>query len=129
MGRRRRGRVSRRRFRELLAEALDEIPGEIRSHVENLAVVVEEEPDEETLLDLGLDPERDTLFGLYQGVPLSERDTSYAALPDRVVLYYLPLTDEFPDESHLRCEVRRTLVHEIGHYFGFSDDEIERWGY
>lgn len=129
MARRRGGRVSRGRFRELVAEALDEIPGEIRSGVENLSVVVEDEPDEETLADLGLDPERDTLFGLYQGVPLGERDSSYAALPDRVVLYYLPLTDEFPDEHHLRREVRRTLVHEIGHYFGFSDEDIERWGY
>jgi len=108
---------------------MDEIPGEIRARVENVTIVVEDEPDDETLLDLGLDPEEETLFGYYQGTPLAERGSAYSALPDRIVLYYLPLTDEFGDEYHLTKEIRRTLVHEIGHYFGFSDRQLERWGY
>jgi predicted Zn-dependent protease with MMP-like domain len=100
---------------------MDEIPGEIRALVENVAVVVEDEPEDEVLVDLGLDPEEDTLFGFYNGTPIAERGSGYSALPDRIVLYYLPLTDEFGDEYHLTKEIRRTLVHEIGHYFGFSD--------
>lgn len=108
---------------------MDEIPGEIRARVENVTIVVEDEPDDETLLDLGLDPEEDTLFGYYHGTPIGERDSGYSALPDRIVLYYLPLTDEFGDEYHLTREIRRTLVHEIGHYFGFSDRQLQRWGY
>jgi predicted Zn-dependent protease with MMP-like domain len=123
------GRIPRERFRELVAQAMDEIPGEIRSRVENVEVVVEDEPEDETLIDLGLDPEEETLFGYYHGTPLADRSSGYSALPDRVVLYYLPLTDEFHDEYHLRREIRRTLVHEIGHYFGFSDRQLERWGY
>lgn len=122
-------RIPRERFRELVAKAMDEIPGEIRARVENVAVIVEDEPDDETLLSVDLDPENDTLFGLYVGTPLGERDSGYSALPDRIVLYYLPLTDEFGDEYHLRREIRRTLVHEIGHYFGFSDRQLRRWGY
>jgi predicted Zn-dependent protease with MMP-like domain len=122
-------RVSRERFRELVARAMDEIPAEIRARVENVAIVVEDEPEHGTLVDLGLDPDEETLFGYYHGTPLAERSSGYSALPDRVVLYYLPLTDEFRDEYHLRREIRRTLVHEIGHYFGFSDRQLERWGY
>jgi predicted Zn-dependent protease with MMP-like domain len=122
-------RIPRARFRELVAQAMDEIPSEIRARVENVAVVVEDEPDDETLVDLGLDPEEETLFGFYQGTPIGERSSAYSALPDRIVLYYLPLTDEFGDEYHLRREIRKTLVHEIGHYFGFSDKQLRRWGY
>jgi predicted Zn-dependent protease with MMP-like domain len=129
MSRPRNERVSRARFRELVAKAMDEIPDEIRTRVENVAIVVEDDPDDETLLDLGLDPEEDTLFGYYHGTPLEDRGSGYSALPDRIVLYYLPLTDEFGDEYHLTREIRRTLVHEIGHYFGFSDRQLEGWGY
>ena len=129
MARDRLERIPRERFRELVAQAMDGIPSEIRARVENVTVIVEDEPDGETLRSLDLDPEQDTLFGLYVGTPLAERGSGYSALPDRIVLYYLPLTDEFGDDYHLRKEIRRTLVHEIGHYFGFSDKQLRRWGY
>ncbi len=118
------------RFREIVAEAIDSIPAKLHERIENVEVVVEEEPDAETLGEMGLDPERDTLYGLYQGTPIPVRGATYGnALPDRIVIYYLPLTDRFTDEYHLRREIRRTVVHEVAHYFGLSDREIRGMGY
>lgn len=121
--------VTRERFQGIVAEALDAIPPELAEHLENVAVVIEDEPDEETLLDLGLDPEVDSLYGLYQGTPLGERDALHAALPDRIVIYYLPLSEDFTDDYHLRREIRRTVVHEVGHFFGFDDERLGEMGY
>ena len=124
-----RQRIPLERFRELVAEALDTLPKSILPYLENVAVVVEDEPDDEILLEMGLDPELDTLFGLYTGTPVGLRGASHSALPDHVAIYYLPLTDEFQDEYHLRREIRRTVVHEIGHHFGFSDHRLREMGY
>lgn len=121
--------VPRQRFQEIIGEALDTIPPELAQHLENVAVVVEDEPDEETLLDLGLDPEIDSLYGLYQGTPINERDGIHAALPDRIVIYYFPLSEDFTDDYHLRREIRRTVIHEVGHFFGFDDERLEEMGY
>ena len=121
-----RARVSRERFQELVAEAYDELPPEILERIDNVALIVEDEPSQDTLVNLGLDPVEDTLFGLYEGVPVGERGMAYSALPDRIAIYYLPLTDEFHDDYHLRREIRKTIVHEVGHYFGLSEEEIAR---
>ena len=122
--------MTRARFREIVAEAIDSIPEALHRRIENVAVVVEDEPDAETLLDLGLDPAEDTLYGLYQGTPISERGASFGnALPDRIVIYYLPLTEDFGDDYHLRREIRRTVIHEVGHFFGLSDRELRGMGY
>jgi predicted Zn-dependent protease with MMP-like domain len=117
------------RFRELVAEALDSLPRSIQPYLENVAVVVEDEPGDEVLRDLGLAPEVDTLFGLYSGTPVGLAGASPTALPDHIAIYYLPLTDEYDDEYHLRREIRRTVVHEIGHHFGFSDKRLREMGY
>ena len=92
---------------------------------ENVVVSVEDEPSDAELLDLGLDPDKDTLFGLYQGVPLPDRDPSlYSDLPDRIVIYRLPLLEACNSRGELLQEIRDTVIHEIGHYFGFDDDEL-----
>lgn len=123
-------RVPLAHFREIVAQAMDSIPEALQRRIENVAVVVEDEPDDETLLDLDLDPETETIYGVYQGTPISERGASFGnALPDRIVIYYLPLTDDFGDDYHLRREIRRTVIHEIGHYFGLSDRELRGMGY
>ncbi len=124
-----RQRFPRERFRELVAEALDTLPNTIQAYLANVAVVVEDEPDEEILLEMGLDPEIDTLFGLYTGTPVGLRGASHSALPDHIAIYYLPLTDEYADEYHLRREIRRTVVHEVGHHFGISDHRLHELGY
>jgi predicted Zn-dependent protease with MMP-like domain len=122
--------IDRDSFRAIVAEAMDAIPGHLRRRIENAVVVVEDEPDRETLLDVGLDPDEDSLYGLYQGTPISERGASFGnALPDRIVIYYLPLTEDFRDAYHLRREIRRTVIHEIGHFFGLSDRELRGMGY
>jgi predicted Zn-dependent protease with MMP-like domain len=121
--------ITRKRFEAIVAEALDSIPEDFRAHLANVAVVVEDEPDRETLLDLELDPDEDSLYGVYQGTPINEREIGHSALPDRVVIYYFPLAEDFTDEYHLRREIRRTVVHEIGHFFGFSDRRMREMGY
>ena len=122
-------RVPRARFCTLVAEAMETIPASLRERIVNVEVVVEDAVDADTLADLGFDAERDVVFGLYQGTPAPERGTAYSALPDRISIYYLPLTDQHADEYHLRREIRRTVVHEVAHYFGLSDREIRRMGY
>lgn len=121
--------VTRKRFREIVAEALDAIPPGLSSHLENVAVFVEDEPEDDLLREMGYDPEIETLYGLYQGTPLGERALVHDALPDRIIIYFLPLVEDFTDEYHLRREIRRTVVHEVGHFFGFDDDRLEELGF
>jgi predicted Zn-dependent protease with MMP-like domain len=120
--------VSRSRFEDLVARALDRLPAHFAELMSNIAVQIREAPDRETLLDLDLDPRRDTLFGLYTGVPLDQRGGWYGnVLPDVIVLYRQPLMAAAADESELIRQVQLTLLHEIGHHFGFSDDDMHEW--
>lgn len=123
------GRMTRERFRTLVAEALDEIPEPFQSRLAGVEVVVEDEPSSELLRDMGFDPRRDTLFGLYDGVPLDERGAETLPLPDRIIIYYRPLVREFRRPEAIRREVRKTVIHEIGHFFGLDDDDIAGEGY
>ena len=112
------------RFERLVARALDSLPAEFAELLENIAVVIEEEPTAEELVSVGLDPERDELFGLYQGIPQSERDTFYGDLPDRVVIYRGPIERCCRTPGEVRREVRDTVVHELGHHFGLDEDDM-----
>ena len=79
-------------------------------------------------LSVGLDPEEDALYGLYHGVPLPEREFNYGnALPDRIVLYQDVIEEDAADEPEIREIAQETVVHEVGHYFGLSDEEMEEW--
>jgi predicted Zn-dependent protease with MMP-like domain len=122
--------MNRHRFRALVAEAIDELPEHFACHLSNIEVLVDDEPAAELLEDLGLHSRHDTLLGLYEGTPLNERasDDSFS-LPDRITLYYRPLLRACRNPVTLRREIRKTLVHEIAHYFGMEDEEIEREGY
>jgi predicted Zn-dependent protease with MMP-like domain len=122
--------MDRHRFRVLVAEAIDELPERFAAHLRNIEVIVDDEPTAELLEDLGMQSRHDTLLGLYEGTPLGERcgDDSLS-LPDRITLYYRPLVRACRNPVALRREIRRTLVHEIAHYFGLEDEEIEREGY
>lgn len=116
-------RISIDEFEALVAKALDAMPDEFASLLDNIAVVVEDQADAEVLADVGLE-HPDELLGLYQGIPLTERDSSFAALPDQVVIYRLPIVAICRDRREVIREVRDTLVHEIGHHFGLSDDDM-----
>jgi len=117
-------RINRRAFQELVREALNDLPDEFAAAVKNLAVVVEEEPTAEELESLGLDPEQDDLFGLYQGVPLPERGPDAPVLPDRIAIYRLPILWACETREEAVAEVRTTVIHELGHYFGLEEAEL-----
>jgi predicted Zn-dependent protease with MMP-like domain len=123
-------RMDRRRFRAIVAEVLDEIPEPFVGRLENVQVVVEDEPSPAMLRSMGLDARRDTLFGVYEGVPIDERDGfEPMALPDKITIFYRPLVEACRDEQKLRGEIRATVIHELGHFFGFDDDALQREGY
>lgn len=122
--------MDRRRFAALVEEALEEIPAPFRERLENVEVVIDDEPAASLLREMGMDPRRETLFGLYEGVPLPEREMSYGmTLPDRITIFYGPLVRTFRTPGAIRREIRKTLIHEIGHFFGLKDEQIEGDGY
>jgi predicted Zn-dependent protease with MMP-like domain len=116
--------VSEKEFRSIAADVLDGLPERFRRVVENVTVVVEDWPAEEDLVAIGLDPEEDTIFGLYQGVSLGERGLDYSGLPDRIVLYRMPILEACVDRQEVAEEIRLTVLHEIGHYFGLEEEEL-----
>ncbi len=116
--------LGRSDFERLVRQALEELPPEFADRLENVAVVVEEEPDPEDLRGVGLDPEEDELLGLYQGTPLIDRNACYSGLPDRIVIYMGPILRACETPRQVVREVRNTVIHEIGHHFGLSDEEM-----
>jgi predicted Zn-dependent protease with MMP-like domain len=117
--------MTRHDFTRLVEEALREIPPRFRAAMKNVAVVVEDEPPPHVLEDMEIGPE-DTLFGLYHGTPLPERGWGYGnALPDRISIYQFPIEDACEDEEEIRDCVAETVIHEFGHYFGMSEEQIE----
>ena len=112
--------MPRDRFEELVAAALDTVPPELAELIDNCVVLVEDESPAE-------DPD---LLGVYDGTPLTERDTGYTmALPDRITVFRNPLLDMCDSEEEVVDEVRITVVHEIAHHFGIDDDRLHDLGY
>jgi predicted Zn-dependent protease with MMP-like domain len=117
--------VRRKQFERFVADALASIPRGFRDAMQNIAIVVEDEPSQELLDDMEIEPP-DTLLGLYQGTPLTERHWDYGnALPDRVLIFQGPHERSAEDEDDLITAIGETLIHEIGHYFGMSEEQIE----
>jgi predicted Zn-dependent protease with MMP-like domain len=117
--------MKRQRFQQLVSEAIDSIPARFRRHMKNVAVVVEDEPSADLLDEMEIEPP-DTLYGLYQGTPMTVRGWDHGnALPDRIVLFQGPLERDSEDEDDLVTAIGETLIHEVGHYFGLSEEEIE----
>ena len=118
--------VSRRRFEELVADALDAIPREIWTDMENVAVLVEDWPAAEQGAGDGR-----TLLGLYEGVPVTKRSPlGYSGvMPDRITIFRGPLCERARDEDDLAKQVHITVLHEVGHYFGMSDARLRELGW
>ncbi len=118
--------MERRRFERLVFRALAELPSPYSDWLANVDVVVERRPRRHQLAGLA---RGEALFGLYEGVPLTERNSDYGlVLPDKITIFQEPLEREFRRDAELIEEVRRTVLHELAHHFGISDEELERLG-
>jgi predicted Zn-dependent protease with MMP-like domain len=117
--------MTRRAFEKLVAEAVTLIPARFRREMKNLALVVENEPSAALLEEMEIEPP-DSLYGLYQGTPVTERTWGFGNhLPDRITIYQRPIEEDCEDEDEMRAVIGETLIHEVGHYFGLSEEEIE----
>ncbi len=120
-------KIGNARFNELVADALRALPPRFADALQNLAVVVEEEPTP-SQLDAAEIAAPETLLGLYEGIPLPDRGFGYAnVLPDKITLFRGPLRCISPSEAALRHEIYATVVHEVGHYFGLDEDELAQY--
>lgn len=117
--------MTREYFRELVEEAIDTIPRKFARQVRNLAIVIEDEASDDLLDEMDLDSPRE-LLGLYQGTPLNERGWGYGnALPDRITLFQKSIEEDCADdEDDIVIAIGETLIHELGHYFGMSEEQI-----
>jgi predicted Zn-dependent protease with MMP-like domain len=122
--------VDYREIRKEVARVIDRLPRAFREQLVNVEFVVENRPSAELLRAEGLDPREDSLYGIYQGVPLPDRSAlDPPLLPDKITIFAEPLLEDFPDPEELRDEIRLTVLHEIAHYFGMDEEEIEDLGY
>jgi len=134
MAKRRRGARSapsrhrhHRRFEELVEVALDAIPEPFASALDEVAVVIADDPtpDQRRQNDIGPD---ETLYGLYEGVPRTEWGADWVEIPNRITLFRLPLEEDFADPDELADEVWITVIHELAHHLGIDDDRLHELG-
>ena len=119
-----------REIKKEVGRVIERLPRSFRERLLNVEYVVEERPSIELLRAEGLDPRHDTLYGIYQGIPLPDRSSlDPPLLPDKITIFAEPLLEDFPDPEELREEIRLTVLHEIAHYFGMDEEEIEDLGY
>jgi predicted Zn-dependent protease with MMP-like domain len=114
-------------FERLVDRALAGIPEPFRAALEEVAVIVEDEPSLQQLRDNGLDDD-ETLYGLYEGVPRTEYAAEWAIEPNRITLFRWPLEDDFPETADLEAEVRLTVIHELAHHLGIDDERLDELG-
>ncbi len=121
--------MTRAEFESLVERALKTLPRRFRQKMKNIAVVVDDWADADTLEEMGIEPP-DTLYGLYRGVDLTHRDSSYGnVLPDTITIYQGPIEEDGADQGEMAELIRDVVIHEVGHYFGLDDDtmaELER---
>ncbi|NTU84188.1 MAG: metallopeptidase family protein [Chloroflexales bacterium] len=114
-------------FEQLVVEALESLPEPFAAYLDNVEVIVSRRPSREQRRALGLKPWQ-TAYGMYEGVPYPERTSGMLVLPDTIVIFQEPLARDFPSAGELRDQVRRTVLHEIAHLFGISDERLRQLG-
>jgi predicted Zn-dependent protease with MMP-like domain len=115
--------MDRSSFEKIVESSLRRLPRRFKNKIKNISIEVEDLPSRETLEGMGI--EHGTLLGLYQGVPLTEREWNYGnVLPDRIVIYQLPIEQSAQSSEEIEEIVLDTVMHEIGHYFGFDDETL-----
>jgi predicted Zn-dependent protease with MMP-like domain len=128
-------RLSLRRFGRIVARVMETLPEEFKQYLDNVVVDVEEEPDEQTLRQMGFTDEEiadgETLYGLFAPLDLTTSwgsDVVDAAdLPHRIFIYKRPLEEDFPERQELMIEIRKTVIHELAHHFGYTDHDLEKF--
>lgn len=125
--RRRSNRASLQDFEELVGRALDGIPEPFARALDEVAIVIDDEPSRTQLREAGLGPD-EGLYGLYEGVPRTEYAADWAFAPNKITLFRIALLEDFPDPAELEREVRTTVVHELAHHLGISDARLHELG-
>ena len=125
-------RMSLRRFGQIVARVLETLPDELKQYLDNVVVDVEDEPDVQTLRRMDFTEEEiaagETLYGLFDPLPLPDTaGMDFDEPPHRIIIYKRPLEEDFPDKKELMTEIRKTVIHELAHHFGYSDRDLERW--
>lgn len=123
-------RMSMKRFMAIVGEAVDSLPVSIKQHLENVVIDVEEAPTDDFLREAGFTDEEieagETLYGYFmpmEGIAATEMLEN----PNRILIFKFPLEEDFPDPKELRIEIRKTVIHEIAHHFGWSDRDLEQF--
>ena len=122
-----RHRSRHRPFEALVAGALDSIPEPFASALDEVAIVIADEPSADQRRENDVGPD-ETLYGLYEGVPRTEWGADWATEPNRITLFRLPLEEDFADPDDLADEVWTTVVHELAHHLGIDDDRLRELG-
>jgi len=112
-------------FRKLVEDAMDSLPPEFAEKLNNVAIVVEDDPSPAQLLELGL-TRHDLLFGLYHGVPQTKRGFYSGVLPDKITIFKNSIEAVAKTSEEIKAQVKETVIHEIGHHFGLSDEELRK---
>jgi predicted Zn-dependent protease with MMP-like domain len=117
--------MKERQFEQLVGRALESLPAQFQELMDNVAIFIEDHPSHTMLRDLGMSP-GETLLGLYQGVPQTERTTRYELVtPDRITLFKRPIEDSCDTDDEVAEQIRRTILHEVGHHFGIDDERLK----
>ena len=115
--------MTRTEFERVVKEALDSLPPALRDRLDNVQVSIRESPDRRQVAEFG-----SGLYGLYEGVSLDRRTHDFAGLPDRITVFKRSIERDFPDRAGMiRC-IRETVIHEVGHFFGLDDEDLDRLG-
>jgi predicted Zn-dependent protease with MMP-like domain len=120
------GRSAREHFEQLVADALDSLPDDIAARMDNVQVVVEDEPPAEVRAGVG---RGNDVLGYYHGVPLTQRGYYNNVMPDRISIYRGPITRAARTPSGIKEQVRKTVIHEVAHHFGIDDDRLRELGW
>jgi predicted Zn-dependent protease with MMP-like domain len=120
--------MERKQFEKLVQEAVAELPEEFRDRLQNVVIIIDDNPSPEILEQMDLEDDH-TLFGLYEGTPLTERGFGAPLQPDRIWIFQQPIEETCDTEEEIRDEIKITIVHEVAHFFGLDDDYLEDIGY
>ena len=122
-------KVSQKEFDKIVKRSIGRIPREIRQHLENILIAVQKRPSRALLQEIGLLP-NETLLGIYRGVPLEKHSVTAPPLyPDTIFLFQEPLGELCDTIKEMERQIEKTIVHEIAHYFGISEERLADLGY